>query len=114
MHEASIAQSIVDIAEGRCREAGYSRVQSIEVRIGKAAGVMPDALSLAFEIIKAETLASGATLVISEIPLGGLCRGCGSRFSTGEQFIQGCPLCGSHDFKLDSGRELDITAIEVE
>jgi Zn finger protein HypA/HybF involved in hydrogenase expression len=52
--------------------------------------------------------------MIENIPLGGSCRGCGSRFVAEEQFILSCPHCGSGDFFLDAGRELDITEIEVE
>lgn len=114
MHEASIALSILDIAEAKCREAGYGRVLSIEVRIGTASGVLSAALSSAFEIMKLDTPAAGASLVVHEVPLGGGCRGCGGRFSADEQFILKCPLCGSGDFRLDAGRELDVTEIEVE
>jgi len=114
MHEASIALSILDIAEAECRKAGLGRVRSVEVRVGSASGVLPSALVLAFDIAKADTLAAGATLVIREIPLGGLCAGCGERFSAGEQFILSCPLCGSGDFRLDCGRELDVASIEAE
>jgi Zn finger protein HypA/HybF involved in hydrogenase expression len=69
---------------------------------------------MAFDIIKLETLAAEAKLMIENIPLGGSCRGCGSRFVAEEQFILSCPHCGSGDFFLDAGRELDITEIEVE
>jgi hydrogenase nickel incorporation protein HypA/HybF len=114
MHEASIAQSILDIAMEQCSQAGYRSITSVEVRIGSASGILPDALTMAFDIIKLDTMADGAELVIEHVPLGGSCRGCGGRFVTDEQFILSCPHCGSGDFLLDAGRELDITEIEVE
>ena len=114
MHEASIALSILDIAEEHCREAGYTEIQSIQLRIGSASGLLPDALQMAFEIVRQDTLAHKATLLIEEIPLGGNCKGCNSDFTTTEPFILACPNCESNDFTLDKGREMEITEIEVE
>jgi hydrogenase nickel incorporation protein HypA/HybF len=113
MHEASIVLSILSIAEGHCRKAGYGRVESIGVRIGNASGVMADALLSAFDIVKLGTISEGAELIIEGIPLGGECRSCGGEFTTDEPFILQCPECGSADFDMVSGRELDITEIEV-
>jgi hydrogenase nickel incorporation protein HypA/HybF len=114
MHEASIALSILDIARKHCEEAGYSVIQSIEVDIGSASGVLPDALSMAFDIVKLETPAHDASLVINEIPIGGGCNDCGRDFTSEEMFILACPHCGGRDFKLTTGRELDIKEIEVD
>jgi hydrogenase nickel incorporation protein HypA/HybF len=113
MHEASIACSIIEIAEDHCRKAGYKRIDSIEVTIGSASGVLPDALLMAFEIARADTLAGGASLIINHVSLGGACRECGEDFETDEAFILHCPRCGGKDFSLTRGRELDITEIEV-
>jgi hydrogenase nickel incorporation protein HypA/HybF len=114
MHEASIALSIIDIAEEHCRTAGYDSIKSIQVRIGSASGILPDALGMAFEIVRLGTMADSATLNVEEIPLGGNCRGCGVDFTTDEQFILACPECGSNDFFLNSGREMEITELEVD
>ena len=114
MHEASIVLSVLDIAEEHCRKAGYSEIQSIQLRIGSASGILPDALQMAFEIVREGTLAEGAKLLVEEVPLGGTCRGCNKDFTTEEQYILACPQCGSKDFMLDKGREMEITEIEVD
>jgi hydrogenase nickel incorporation protein HypA/HybF len=114
MHEASIALSIIDIADKECRKAGCSRVTSIEVDIGSASGVLTDALYSAFDIVKHDTPAAGAKLIINEIPLGGTCRDCGRPFTTTEPFILACPNCGGKDFRFETGRELNVKEIEVE
>lgn len=114
MHEASIALSILDIAEKHCREAGYKSVQSIVVDIGNASGVLPDALAMAFNIVKTDTTAHNASLIINAIPIGGHCRGCDKDFTADEVFILACPNCDGRDFMLTSGRELDIKEIEVD
>lgn len=114
MHEASIAMSVIGIAEDHCRQAGYSKIKSIAVRVGSASGVMADALETAFDIVKIDTLASNARIIISRVPLGGTCRACHTQFETDEQFILTCPNCDSGDFSLDKGRELDMQEIEVD
>lgn len=113
MHEASIALSILSVAEQQCRSAGYSRVQSIAVKIGKASGVLAEALVMAFDVVKAGTVSEEATLIIDEIPVGGACKACGESFTTEELYILECPVCGSTLFHINTGRELDITEIEV-
>lgn len=114
MHEASIALSILDIAKKQCEEAGYSSIQSIVVDIGGASGILPDALMMAFDIVKLETPAHDATLVINEIPIGGRCDDCSREFTTDDSFVLTCPHCGGREFKLTNGRELDIKEIEVD
>jgi|Deesub1362A_J573_1020465.scaffolds.fasta_scaffold00027_153 hydrogenase nickel incorporation protein HypA/HybF len=113
MHETSIALNILSIAEEYCRKAGFNRIKSIGVRVGSASSVLPEALSLAFDVIKIGTIAGEASLVIDEVPLGGTCRDCNSDFTVGESYVLACPNCGSADFSINSGRELDITEIEV-
>ncbi len=114
MHEASIALGIIEIAEEHCRKAGYSKIQSIEVDIGSASGVLPDALAMAFDIVKLDTLAGGASLLINEIPIGGRCGGCDCDFTTHDMYILACPECGGSALEITSGRELDIKEIEVD
>lgn len=114
MHEASIALSIIDIASKECAKAGCTKVVSIEVNVGSASSIVPESLAMAFDVVKMDTPASSAKLTINEIPLRGHCEDCGGDFEAREKFILSCPLCEGGRFKIKSGRELDITEIEVE
>jgi hydrogenase nickel incorporation protein HypA/HybF len=114
MHEASIALGILDVAEKQCRLAGCDNVQSISVNIGCASGVLTDALHIAFEVLKTQSVAENAKLLINEIPLGGYCSDCGIDFSTNEPFIIHCPNCKGSSFTMNRGRELDVVEIEAE
>jgi len=113
MHEVSIILNVLEIAEDHCKEKGYKRIDLIRLRIGKASGVLLDALLFAFEATKKETIAHNASLVIDEVPVSGLCRECGAEFHTNEKYILCCTECGSVDFTLTGGRELDIVELEV-
>ena len=83
MHEASIALGILDIAREHCKKAGYHTIQSIEVNIGAASGVLPEALALAFDIAKTDSIAQNASLIIHRVPLGGSCGSLSSGSSGG-------------------------------
>src|SRR5512147_1376807 len=93
MHEASIALSILDIVQSQCMEKGCTSVDSIRVRIGKAAGVMPDSLLFAFDAVKDNTVAKNARLIIDAVPVGGICNDCKREFSVDDvQYVFACPL----------------------
>jgi len=113
MHEASIAQNMLEIAEENCKKAGYSRIESIRLRIGRASGIMPDALLFAFDAVKIDTIADKATVIIDEVPVSGLCSNCSKEFVTENAYVLCCPECGSNSFKTKTGRELEIVDMEV-
>jgi hydrogenase nickel incorporation protein HypA/HybF len=114
MHEVSIALSLLDIIEKKCREEGCQTVESVKVRVGKASGVQPEAFSFAFEFVKKDTLARNARFMIDLIPLGGSCSACGGRFQTEDAYILECPSCGSPSLRITQGYELEIVEMEAE
>ena len=113
MHEASIALSVLKTVTDECERLGFTEIESIRLRIGTAAGILQDALTFAFDIVKKETIAQAAQLQIDLIPLGGLCDDCGATFEAEERFILECPQCHSANFKINQGYEMDIVDMEV-
>lgn len=113
MHEVSIADSLLALAVRECREKGFNTIHNITVRIGKASGVMPEALLFAFEAMKRDTIAHEALLTIEEVPVSGHCHSCNSDFVVEEKFVLSCPHCEGSSFMVTSGRELQITEMEV-
>ncbi len=114
MHETALALSILDIIVEKCRETGGRTIDSVRVRIGRAAGVLPDALLFAFDAAKATTVAEHARLVIEQVPVGGVCNECKKEFAVNDvQFVFACPLCGSKSFEIKTGREMEIVDMEI-
>lgn len=113
MHEASIVLSLLDTLTNRCREEGYSSIESVRLKIGMASGIMPEAIVFAFEAAKQDTIARDAELFIELVRVGGYCSACRSGFEVNEAYVVNCPLCGSHSFKIQKGYELDIVEMEV-
>ncbi len=113
MHEVSIAQGLLDIAINSCTKQGYTRIESIKVKIGKASGIVPDSLLFAFEALKTGTMADKAVLTIEEIPVSGFCKKCNKKFTVDEAYVISCPVCGGTSFEVETGRELNIDEMEV-
>lgn len=112
MHEISLMQSALTTAERAAAEAGASRIESITLRIGALSGVVRDALEFAFEVLKADTLASGAELKIEEVPVRCRCADCGTEFEP-QGMIFECPNCGALSSQVLRGREIDLVSMEV-
>src|SRR6266542_1101813 len=113
MHEASVALGILDIITDKCGAEGYTVIESVRLKIGRAAGIMPEALVFTFDVAKNETPAKDAQLLIDIVPLGGFCKDCKSDFEVEETYVLNCPLCGSSSFKIEKGYEMEIVEIDV-
>lgn len=113
MHEASIAISLIETVSDLCQQEGYTTIETVRLKVGRAAGILPDALLFAFDMAKPGTPASGAELIIEYIPLGGFCRDCGSEFESEERYIFFCPECRSNAIKITRGDEMQIIDMEV-
>ena len=113
MHELSIAQNLLDIAAEQCLKSGFKEIEAINIKVGRASGIMPDALSFAFDAIKTDTIAKNASLNIAEIPVAAFCSDCNSAFTVEEEYVLCCPSCQGSSFVMTAGRELDIVDMEV-
>ncbi len=67
MHEAGIADRILEIVIARASEAGAPRITAIHVEAGALAGVSEDSLRFHWEQHAAGTRAEGAVLRFTEV-----------------------------------------------
>ena len=112
MHELSLIQSALDIAVEHARNAGAERIVSMTLRIGAMSAVVPDALEFAFEVLKADTIAVDASLVIDTVPVVCRCAHCDREFEA-HDIIFACPTCGKRSADVRSGRETELSSMEV-
>ena len=113
MHELSIALSILDIAAEESERRGGCGIGAIHLRMGPLSGVVPEALQSAFELARHEYAFSGARLVIEETPILLRCDRCGpGRPAVSPQMLC-CRDCGSPGGGVESGRELEVYAMEL-
>ncbi|MCW2531970.1 MAG: hypA1 [Blastococcus sp.] len=106
MHELSITQSVVDAVTER---TGTASVTGVRLRVGRLAGVVPDAMRFCFELVTAGTPLEGAVLEIEEPEGRGRCRTCHAEFPLPDLVLL-CD-CGSADVEVLAGRELAIASV---
>ena len=113
MHEMGVAQQMVDIAlEAIPEDIENPRVEVLNLRIGKLAAVVEHSLRFCMEVITKDTPLEGARLEIETIDVMARCRTC-----LHEWVVEGpafrCPNCRDGSVELISGRELEISSIEL-
>ena len=113
MHELSIAMGILESLEEEVSVRGCGPVEAVHVRVGGLSGVVPQVLASAYQMAAEETPFAGSRLVIEEVPIVIYCRACG-----GERQVElpgwfCCPECKTPSSEIVSGRELEISALEL-
>ena len=113
MHEMGIALQIVEIATASLpAESKDIRVEKVNLKIGKLAAVVPSSLRFCFDVVTKDTPFAGSTLDIKEVPVLVKCRSCHSEWTvTGPDFT--CKTCQNGEVDILSGREIEITSLEV-
>ena len=113
MHELGIAANIIKIAIDSIPDnLNNIPVEKINLRIGKLSSVVPESLRFCFNTLITGTRLEGAELSMEEVPVAAKCRECNFQWIVPEPvFI--CKRCGSGLINIISGRELDISSIEI-
>jgi hydrogenase nickel incorporation protein HypA/HybF len=106
MHELAITQGVVDAVTER---TGDAPVACVRLRVGRLAGVVPDAMRFCFELVTAGTPLDGAVLEFDRPEGRGRCRTCGADFVLPDLILL-CS-CGSADVEVLAGRELAVASV---
>jgi hydrogenase nickel incorporation protein HypA/HybF len=106
MHELAITQGVVDAVTER---TGSRPVASVRLRVGRLAGVVPEAMRFCFELVTAGTTLEGADLEFEQPEGRGRCRTCGRDLVLADLILL-CD-CGSADVEVLAGRELAVASV---
>jgi hydrogenase nickel incorporation protein HypA/HybF len=114
MHELSVAMCIVEGAEEEAANRGCARVSAVYLRLGALSGVVKDALLSSYDLVCEGTRLEGSRLLIEELPVVIYCQRCAAPYPLPsiQQFC--CPMCGAPAGDVVQGRELEVTALEIE
>ena len=113
MHELSIAESLIEMAESAAADAGATGITSLHLRLGAISGVVPDALFFCFDIAAKDTLAEGATLEIETVPVIVHCPTCEADVTLPNTQRFRCPACDTPTPQIVQGRELQLVSLQV-
>lgn len=112
MHELSIAQSIVAIAEEEVSKAQAHVVDQIVLDIGKLSGVEIDALNFVWDIAVKDSVLSQAEKIINHLPGKARCTNCNTSFEM-ENMFDACPVCHDYFNEIIGGKELKIKSLTI-
>lgn len=113
MHELSIAQSIVSIAENAAPKDHHAHITSVGLQIGELSGIEIESLKFALSVIKKDTVLNDADLDIEIIEGQAECPNCRTVFPM-HYFGCSCPDCGNYFIKVLKGREMKVLNITVD
>jgi hydrogenase nickel incorporation protein HypA/HybF len=113
VHELSIAMSIVELAQEESKRLGAERVEAVHLRVGALAGIVKDSLLFSYEMAAQDTELAGSRLVIEDVPGVVHCARCNAERPIESAQSCCCAECGTPALDVVSGRELQVTALEV-
>jgi hydrogenase nickel incorporation protein HypA/HybF len=113
MHEMSLAESVLKIAEQAAHAQGFNRVKAVWLEIGALAQVEPDAMRFCFDAVTRNSIAQGARLEIVATPGTAWCMQCSQTVPIGA-LHDDCPRCGSRQLQVTGGQEMRVKQLEVE
>lgn len=105
-------ESALRSAAEELRKAGAREILRMKLRVGVLSGVVPEALTFAFEAMKGATPAAGATLEIELMPAVFRCLDCDAEPELTAMTFN-CPECRGCLVLDHGGNELELTQLEL-
>ena len=112
VHEFALMEAVHDMAEQETVRQGARRIHRLQLRIGSLAGVDPDALRFAFDVVMAKRCSEGATLDLEVVATVCFCSHCRQDFAPTD-VIHASPSCGALSTQILQGRELEMVGMVV-
>ncbi|MBE0699625.1 MAG: hydrogenase maturation nickel metallochaperone HypA [Anaerolineaceae bacterium] len=113
MHELSVTESILEIAERYARQNEAKRVTELYLVIGRLASIVDDSVQFYWDIISQDTLCAGSKLHFERVPAKLICLDCENEYSLDNELIP-CPTCGSAKVQVIAGEQFYLDSIEIE
>lgn len=114
MHELPITESIVRIAVEEAEKNKVSKINEIRLKIGELSGLVPECIQQYFDFVSNGTVAEGAKIIITKIPVTMKCEICNYTGSIDDFVDNKCPICGGLKMHMSGGNEFYIDSMEVE
>jgi hydrogenase nickel incorporation protein HypA/HybF len=113
MHEYSIVDSLLQLADEHARKNNAKKVTKIEIKVGVLSGVEPELLKTAFDTFKEGTICEEAEFIMKIQPVVVRCRDC--RFETElKKDEYRCPKCNSGNLEIIDGEDMYLMSLELE
>jgi hydrogenase nickel incorporation protein HypA/HybF len=113
MHEYSIVDSLLELADKHAREHNAKKVTKLEIKIGVLSGVEPELLKTAFETFKEGTICEEAEFIMKIQPVVIKCQECGFEGELKkDEYL--CPNCKNSKLSILDGEDMYLMSLELE
>jgi hydrogenase nickel incorporation protein HypA/HybF len=106
-------QSTLELVLQHAARNQATKVHRIVLKIGAIAGVDPESLRFAHEVVVSGTIAEASILEIIPVPLRCRCRDCSLDFEAEPGPIALCPRCAKPSGEILQGREMELSQLEL-
>ena len=113
MHEQNICESLLALAIKHAEQANAARILRIYLVVGEYSGVVDESVEFYFRLLSKGTIAEGADINFTHIPVQLRCGNCDTIF-TPERLDLHCPNCNVQQVEIASGKEMFLESLEVE
>jgi len=113
MHELTLAERAVALAEEVARRADARRITRIRLAIGALAHVDADTLTYCCGLVARDTLAEGAEITTERVAGQAWCANCKQQVALSHA-ADACPHCGGHGLEITDGDQMRILDISIE
>jgi hydrogenase nickel incorporation protein HypA/HybF len=113
MHELSIAMSIVEMAQEEAQRRNV-QINAVHLKLGAMSGVVKEALLSSYEMACEGTPLQGSRLIFDEVPVVVFCPTCQAQRILGSVQWFCCSECGTPACEIVQGKELEVTALEIQ
>lgn len=113
MHEMSLVAALHDIVNGAASQSSFGQVRRLHLSIGQLSCVDPETLRWCIASTAHGTRLENAEILITVEPALARCQHCQSEYEP-ETLMSPCPHCGKNAQTLLSGRDMRVTALDVD
>lgn len=113
MHEMSLVAALHDIVDNAAAQSSFDHVRRLHLSIGQLSCVDPDTLHWCIASTAPGTRLEHAEILISIEPALARCQHCQNDYEP-ETLMSPCPHCGRNAQTILSGRDMRITALDVD
>lgn len=113
MHELSVAHALITSVQESLTDS-HAPVREVHLTVGMLSGVVPEALTFAYEVAAADTALADSVLVIHRSPIVIFCPTCATTCALPDATAFFCVNCGTPSGDVRSGKELTITHLVLD
>lgn len=115
MHELPVVETILETCLKHAQKYNAGQVRTIFLEVGNLSDLEDKWMQHFFDYVSKGTIAQGAKLDITRIPVGLKCAACGHCYTvkTRDRIETPCPECQHGESTIVSGHEYFISNMEI-